>query len=60
MEESQRQLDQIREEYDKERKLHAYDYQRIQKIKEEKRQRIKKVKKKNKDIDAKNLEQMDR
>ena len=60
MEKSQEQLRQIRDDYDKERKLYALDYQKIQLVKDEKRQRLRKVKKKNEDVEAKNLEQMDR
>lgn len=60
MEKSNTQLKEIREEYDKERKLYALDYQKIQLVKDEKRQRLRKVKKKNEDVEMKNLEQMDR
>ena len=60
MERSQEQLSQIREDYDKERKLYALDYQKIQLVKDEKRQRLRKAKKKNEDVEMKNLEQMDR
>ena len=50
----------MREDYDKERKLYALDYQKIQLVKDEKRQRLRKAKKKNEDVEMKNLEQMDR
>lgn len=60
METSKQQLLQMQAEYDKERKLYALDYQKIQLVKEEMRKRLKKVKKKNEDIEAKNLEQIDR
>jgi hypothetical protein len=60
MENSQAQLQTIREEYDKERKLYALDYQKIQLVKDEKRQKLRQAKKTNGDIEQKNLEQMDR
>ena len=60
VEASKNQLLQMQEEYDKERKLYALDYQKIQLVKEEMRKRLKKAKKKNEDVELKNLEQMDR
>ena len=53
-------MSRLREDYDKERKLYALDYQKIQLVKDEKRQRLRKAKKKNEDVEMKNLEQMDR
>ena len=40
METSTTELRKIREEYDKERKLHALDYQKIQLVKDERRQKL--------------------
>ena len=60
MEGSQTELQKIREDYDKERKLYALDYQKLQLVKDERRTRLRKTKKQNEDVELKNLEQMDR